>query len=179
MSLYRLELWFNFDAGGSKGWGLANVTTSQSPSVVPKKKDGKKVMITDGSSSSMDVVVFDASTQPVVGSNTFDDITIDFEVPKHHGQPGQGNNPIADAAQFRNGMTSAQFDTNGPTAGMSIYTYPGGTKVSLNGWENTGSFESLNAGNYKFTVTIKATPAGGTQRTFSIDPEMEIDGGNP
>jgi hypothetical protein len=174
MSQYRLELWFNFDGTTSCGWGLANVTDTSNPSVVEKRK-GTKVKIPDGNTSQMDIVVFDASTAPASGSNSFDYIQLDFEITPGKGKSNQTNNPITDGPSLRNGLTSAQFDTSGPTAGMSIYSYPGGTKVSLNGWENTGAFESLSVGNYTFSGTMKATPAGGAQQTFPIDPEIEID----
>jgi hypothetical protein len=171
MANYRMELWFNFD-DTSSGWGVVKHPNNSSKREVMTITDGI-VTIPDGPSSSLDIKVFDASSS---GTHSLDYVDVDFEIATDS-QPGQTANPVADAPNLRTGETGSQFSSNPSTSNQEIYSYPGGTRTALEGWDSNNSFESLSVGNYTFTVTLKSTPTGGTQQTFSIDPEMEIDSG--
>ena len=170
MANYRLELWFNFDGSGSAGWGLVKHPNDGDKRTVMPVTDGV-VTIPDGPSSRLDIEVFDASTS---GTHSLDSVTVDFEIASDP-QTGQGNNPVSDAPALRGGETGSTF-SSGPQTSQVIYSYPGGERTALQAWDDRNSFETLTNGNYCFTVTILSTPAGGTQQTFSIDPEIDIEG---
>ena len=173
MSQYRLELWFNFDGSGSQGWGVVQNPNSTNRVVMPVSAAGV-VAITDGSSSSLDIKVFDASSS---GSHSLDYVDVDFEIASDP-QSGQGKDPVTDAPNLRAGETGSTFSSNPSTSQQTIYSYPGGQLTALQGWDSNNSFESLTNGNYTFTVTLKSTPVGvnQTQKVFNIDPEFDIDG---
>jgi hypothetical protein len=171
MANYRMELWFNFD-DNSSGWGVVKHPDNSSKRTVLPVTNGV-VTITDGPSSSLDITVFDASSS---GTHSLDYVDVDFEIASQS-QSGQTANPVADAPNLRAGETGSQFSSNPSTNNQEIYSYPSGTKTALEGWDSNNSFESLSVGNYTFTVTLKSTPTGGTQQTFTIDPEFDIDGG--
>jgi hypothetical protein len=174
MANYRMELWFNFD-DTTAGWGVVRHPDNGSKRAVMTASDGV-VDIDDGSASSLDIQVFDASSS---GTHSLDYLNVDFEIASDP-QPGQTNkDPVADAPALRAGETGTQFSSAGNSNDQVIYSYPGGQRNALQGWNSRNNFESLTAGNYSFTVTIKSTPAGGTQQTFTIDPELDIDSGNP
>jgi hypothetical protein len=171
MANYRMELWFNFD-DNSSGWGVVKHPDNSSKREVMTITDGV-VTITDGPSSSLDIKVFDASSS---GTHSLDYVDVDFEIATDS-QPGQTANPVADAPTLRGGETGGQFSSNPSASNQEIYSYPTGTKTALEGWDSNNSFESLTLGNYTFTVTLKSTPAGATQQTFTIDPEIDIESG--
>lgn len=174
MANYRMELWFNFDGTGSSGWGVVKHPNDGSKRTVMTITDGV-VTIPDGPGSSLDIKVFDASSS---GTHSLDYVDVDFEIASDS-QPGQTNNPVADAPNLRAGETGSQFSSNPSSSNQEIYSYPGGTQTALQGWDSNNSFESLSVGNYTFTVTLKSTPQGGnsTQQTFNIDPEIDVDSG--
>lgn len=187
MSRYRLELWFYSQEGGPDPalfWGIAkanvddDVTFSQGGT--PIANVNNVVTIPDGSSSSFDIYLIDASSDNV--ARNLDFIKIDYETAPNFNSSNK--DPLADAPGLRAGMTGAQF--NGPQTGAAGYT---GTTGELTVWSTTSQivgqrrwslangFEGLTDGHYAFTGTVTVSLASNSSsvQTFSFDPEMDIE----
>src|SRR5688500_20193239 len=103
MGAYRLEVWFNYPQG-TIDWGIAQAAAGGSPpfrnggTALPKNSQGVVTINGAGGNSTFDIYVFDVSNDQV--ARTLQSIQIDYEKAGGAG-PGQGNNPIGDAAALR------------------------------------------------------------------------------
>lgn len=182
MSAYRLEVWFDYP-DGTIGWGIAEAAAGGNPpfsnggTALPKNADGVVTITGAGSNSSFDIYVFDTSGDQV--ARTMQSIQIDYEKAGGAG-PGQGNNPIGDAARLRAGMTGAQFSgqAGGYTSGVgqeqTILSAPAGTPPAQRRWSLAAGYEGLTPGRYSFTASMVINQ-GNDSKTIGFDPEMDIE----
>jgi hypothetical protein len=173
MSYYRLEMWF--DANEPKApsgryklhWGLAVSPSSASGPFVPEGKtvvNGKKVItIPDGTTSSIDFLVFDVTNDGV--QRTVNTLTVNFTC------NGSASYPFVDASQLASGYTG-QGGTQTNNA-AKIYCKP--SLQPAWAWEwGPGMQPFTQTGDYLFTGSAQIGIPGGTA-VFTFDPEMEID----
>lgn len=181
MGAYRLEVWFNYPLGTIE-WGIAQATAGGNPpfsnggTALPKSPGGVVTITGAGNNSSFDIYVFDTSGDGV--ARTMQSIQIDYEKAGGAG-PGQGNNPIGDAARLRNGMTGAQFcgRADGYTSGVgqeeTVFSAPTGTTAQRR-WSLNAGYEGLTPGRYSFTASMTIAQGAGS-KTIGFDPEMDIE----
>jgi hypothetical protein len=181
MGAYRLEVWFNYPQG-TIDWGIAQAAAGGNPpfsnggTALPKNSDGVVTITGAGRNSTFDIYLFDVSGDQV--ARTLQSIQIDYEKAGGAG-PGQGRNPIGDAAGLRNGLTGAQFSgqAGGYTSGVgqeeTIFSAPAGTPAAQRRWSLIAGYEGLTPGRYSFTAST-VVAEGNSNKTLGFDPEMDI-----
>lgn len=182
MGAYRLEVWFNYPEG-TIAWGMAQAAAGGNPpfsnggTALPTNTDGVVTITGAGNNSDFDIYLFDVSGDQV--PRTLQSIEIDYEKAGGAG-PGQGNNPIGDAARLRAGMTGAQFcgRADGFTSGVgqeeTILSAPAGTPAAQRRWSLAAGYEGLTPGRYSFTASMVINQ-GADSKTIGFDPEMDIE----
>jgi hypothetical protein len=173
MSYYRLEMWFDANESPGKSgrhklhWGLAMSPVAATGPFVPEGKsvvDGKKLIsIPDGSSSSIDFLVFDVTNDGV--QRTVNTLTVNFTL------NGVAAYPFTNASQLGGGYTGQNGTQS--TSSPTIYCKP-----SLRpawGWEWGGGMQPFTStGDFLFNGSVQIGIPGGLA-VFVFDPEMDID----
>jgi hypothetical protein len=173
---YRLELWFDWEQP-AKGpeqkyhlhWGLASSSDNGATWTPVHKVDnnGHKTVSVTGAGSTLQIWLFDVSSQP--DSNSITKVTLAF-TPANSATSG---NPFADAADFQNGVTGSAFTA--ATAGqLTVQSKP--AKTAQAGWYYTKGPVALSNGDWTFTgsATMQLLTPTSASRIFSFDPEIDI-----
>ena len=172
---YRLELWYDWSDNAKNGkydlnWGCASSTVQSGGTwtdATSKKADGKKTIeITDTSSPQLDIVVYDVSpaSQAATGIVT---LTLGFQPVAPTTGDIFGND--ADEQTLANGADASKFVAY---SDLNVVT-DNGNKPAKAAWTFNGGFENLQNGSWTFTGSL-VTSQGATQRTFTFDPEIDI-----
>ena len=172
---YRLELWYDWSDNAKNGkydlnWGCAKSTVQSGGTwtdATSRKADGKKAIeITDTSSPQLDIVVYDMSPQSQAATSIVT-LTLTFQPIGTTTGDIFGND--ADEQTLANGAPASDF---GSYADLNLVT-DNGNKAAKAAWSFSGGFENLQNGSWTFTGSL-VTSQSGTQRTFSFDPEIDI-----
>jgi hypothetical protein len=184
MSMYRLEMWFDMANPAVFQWGVVKSNNSGpgfggGGTPLPKVPKGPfnvpTVTIPDGTTSTFDVYLFDASTDGV--ARDLLSIKVDYE---DADDPNPGN-PISWAPALRAGMTGDQFNSNkagykrgGPEE--QIWSLGTPAKDTQRRWSIGAGYLGLVDGKFKFCATVVVAPANTTNGTpLTFDPEMDVE----
>ena len=179
MSLYRLELWFDFSSTSTQlNWGISKANTANDPTFAnggtAMPAPGGVVTIPDGTTSQFDIYLIDVTNDGV--ERMLSSIEIDWEA----ASGSNGRDPVSGARNLRNGMNGQQFCgtadgyTTTPTELTVFSVSP--NLVGQRRWSLADGFEQLTDGHYTFTgnTTVCLKTDVNQSKQFTFDPEMDI-----
>ena len=172
---YRLELWYDWSKNANNDgtydldWGCAKSTAQSGGTWTPVSKqdiNGKKHIVISDTSASLDIVVYDTSPSSQAATS-ITTLTLTFQPVA----PTTGDIFVdtTDENTLANGAGASNFTAS---TDLDVVT-DNGNKLAKAAWAFNGNFENLNNGSWTFSGSL-ATAQGVTTRTFTFDPEIDI-----